>query len=714
MAQRAETTRHTWRFFRAGGFDQVSLETGDDLVHLRELDPKLWTVLSCPVTGLEVDRRTLELLDTDGDGHIRIPEVLAAVEWATSLLKDPGALLDGGDLPLDAIDDSKPEGAVIRAAAARALTILGKAGHHTLTTADFDDPTRLFAPDQYNGDGIVPPHLAPDDELRRVIVEILMTVGGETDRSGEQGISAAHVDAFFEQVAAYLAWLDRSAADADAILPLGEDTAAAFAAFEAVEAKIDDYFARCRLAEFDPRAETSLNPAEAVYAGFAGRELAAGDAAIAALPLTSVAARKPLPLDEGINPAWVDAIRAFDERVVVPLLGEKDALTPADWQRIVRTFAPYREWLAAKPDTGVQALDADHLRRIASDDTRQRLAGLIDLDRTAETSAATILAAERLTRYARNLATLLRNFVALSDFYRKERKAVFQAGTLYIDQRSCELVLRVADMDRHAALAPFSGCYLIYCTCVRKGEEPITIVAALTGGDVDELMVPGRHGVFVDRQGRDWLATVVKVVEQPVSIRQAFWSPYRRFAKLVEDQLRKFAAEREQKVEAAAAGTVGEAAADPEAAKSKASQAFDIAKFAGIFAAIGLAIGAIGTALSVAMREFLELAWWQVPLAIAGILLVISGPSMLLAWLTLRRRNLGPLLDANGWAVNARARINVPFGESLTGIAKLPPGSVRPVVDPFAEPKRGWKAWLVAILLAAALFALWRAGVFRS
>ena len=45
----------------------------------------------------------------------------------------------------------------------------------------------------------------------------------------------------------------------------------------------------------------------------------------------------------------------------------------------------------------------------------------------------------------------------------------------------------------------------------------------------------------------------------------------------------------------------------------------------------------------------------------------------------------GPILDANGWAVNAKAKVNVPFGTSLTGIAKLPPGSTIEASDKFAE-----------------------------
>ena len=76
----------------------------------------------------------------------------------------------------------------------------------------------------------------------------------------------------------------------------------------------------------------------------------------------------------------------------------------------------------------------------------------------------------------------------------------------------------------------------------------------------------------------------------------------------------------------------------------------------------------------------------------------------------MRKRNLGPILDANGWAVNARAKINVPFGGSLTHVAVLPPGSQRDLVDPFAEKKRPWGlyATLVILLLLAISWALGR------
>ena len=135
-------------------------------------------------------------------------------------------------------------------------------------------------------------------------------------------------------------------------------------------------------------------------------------------------------------------------------------------------------------------------------------------------------------------------------------------------------------------------------------------------------------------------------------------------------------------------------------------------KFAGIFAAIGLAIGAIGGILASVVAGMLALKIWQMPLALVGLMLMISGPAMILAWFKLKNRNLAPILDANGWAINARALINIPFGTSLTHMPVLPAGAHRSLVDPFAEKKSLWPFYVVIALGIAALVALWYYGFF--
>lgn len=197
-------------------------------------------------------------------------------------------------------------------------------------------------------------------------------------------------------------------------------------------------------------------------------------------------------------------------------------------------------------------------------------------------------------------------------------------------------------------------------------------------------------------------ATIVKIIEHPISVRQAFWSPYKRVARMISEQIAKMSAAREKEIQAKAAKIISETPKKAKAGQGAPKQAFDIAKFAGIFAAIGLAIGALATAIASVFTGFMELVWWQMPLAALGLLLAISGPSMIVAYLKLRKRNLAPILDANGWAVNTRAMINVAFGASLTRTAALPPGSHQILKDPFAK-KKLWKLYvlLIGFLIAA-------------
>src|SRR5580658_5631113 len=117
---------HAWNFFRSGGLDQAVLGTGADLLALDQLDQKLWVALGCPVKGLELDEKTLALVDTDGDGRIGAPDVIAAVKWAAGRLGDAGEILRGAEaLPLASVNDTR-EGRVLVASARKVLATLGR------------------------------------------------------------------------------------------------------------------------------------------------------------------------------------------------------------------------------------------------------------------------------------------------------------------------------------------------------------------------------------------------------------------------------------------------------------------------------------------------------------------------------------------------------------------------------------------------------------
>jgi hypothetical protein len=373
-------------------------------------------------------------------------------------------------------------------------------------------------------------------------------------------------------------------------------------------------------------------------------------------------------------------------------------------------YAPYAVWCAVKPETSIEKLGLTRIREMLDSDVKTVIDGLIAEDKALEPEANAISSVDKLVRYCKYLHILVNNFVAFRDFYEGRSKAIFQAGTLYLDGRSCDLCVKVDDVGTHAVLAGLSRVYLAYCNCTRRGgTEKMIIAAAFTAGDSDQLIV-GRNGVFYDRTGQDWDATVVRIIEHPINIRQAFWAPYKQASRLISEQLTKIAAARSKAAEEKMVTTALQAETKAAAGKPPADKAFDVGKFAGIFAAIGLAVGAIGTAAASIITGLLRLAWWQLPLAILGLLLLVSGPSMFIAWFKLRQRNLGPILDANGWAVNTRAKININFGTSLTSVARLPEGAERPLLDPFADKKSPWGMYLLGVIMIVVFILFWKFG----
>ncbi len=695
------TPAHTWHFFRTGGLDQVALTTGADLLALEHLDQKLWVALACPVKGLELDEKTLALIDTDGDGRIRVPELLAAITWSAAHLNDVGTLLAGTDgLPLAALNLNTPEGRAVHASAKQILANLGKKNATTITIAESADTAKIFAASPLNGDGVIPPEAAAEAATKQLITDMIACTGGTADRTGSLGVTAADIEKFFVALADYAAWATSGAAAA--VLPLGDQTSAASAAIAAVRAKIDDFFARCRLAAFDARALAALNRSETEFLAIAAKELTLSAAEVAGFPLARIEAGRTLPLLDGVNPAWSAALATLHAAAVTPIFGAaKTTLAAAEWADLQARFTAHDGWAAAKAGAACEKLGLARAQEILASKGRDALATLLAEDLSLAPQFSAIASVERLARYHRDLRSLLHNFVNFADFYSRDRWAVFQAGTLFLDSRSTEFCVRI---DAPNPFAVMSKAYIAYCSCTRAGCPPMNLAACFTQGDSDYLFV-GRHGVFYDRAGRDWDAVITGIVDNPISIRQAFWSPYKKFLRMIEEQVAKRAAAAEAASNARLA-TAAEKTANADAFKGEPPKKVDV----GAVAAIGVAISGAVTAITLILGYVFALKFWQYPLVLVGLVLVISAPSMLIAWLKLRQRTLGPLLEGNGWAVNGRVKINIPFGTALTDVAVLPAGSHRSLEDPYedkaaAKQKRRATFFIVVVLLAAA--ALW-------
>jgi len=694
----------TWAFHRLGGMDQVTLMTSAELCRLRELDPKLWAALSCPASGLEFDARTLELLDNDKDDRIRIPEVLEAMDWVCERLTDPAEITQRAEaLPLASIRVDTDKGRRLAVTAATALKNLGREGEESIRYEDVALAAASANALLFNGDGIFPAHAELDEQKRSFITAALSVAGGANDASGIPGIDASTVDAF---LAALKAEKDWRKALCEAPHALDADTPAAWALMQELKDKIDDYFLRCRLASFAPQSTASLNAEDQLVAPDAHGLLE--PSALSSLPLSRIEADAPLRLDAGLNPAWREKAGRFFS-LAAPLLKNAGTLSEEDWGSLQAALAPYGAALLARPTVSpcgsvAPADPAAALAAFSDSDIDAFLEGnaaaelkeMMADDLALRNESSDIAELERLVLYYSHLHRLLMNFISFHDFYSLKRPAMFQAGTLFIDGRSCRLCLPVADITKHASMSALSQLCLLYCECRRRlpsgavSGEKMNIVAAMTAGS-DAFLREGRNGVYVDNKGNDWDATLVKIVRNPISIKQAMWAPYLRLNQMAAEQIAKFAGNTAKKMETAVT------------APAKAPGApFDISKSVGLFAAVGIALGALGTAVGSIAGMLMALHWWQFPLLVLAAFICISGPAAFLAWLKLRKRTLGPVLEASGWAVNGQLPINLMLGRALTSEAALPCNSTRTRQDPLKQKSKTGKL-IMALVLAAAI-----------
>lgn len=695
MAIIRKDKKYQWEFENIGGSSRVKITSGQDIAHLAELDPTLWTVLSCPVQGLEMDERSLSYMDSDSDGKIRINDVIATSKWMTDALKDPDLLLqETGSISLSDFNQENETGRKLHASAVQILSNLGKETS-AISIADTSDMAAIFTRTRFNGDGVVTEATAEDPDEKAAIAAAVATLGGVPDRSGATGVNADMIEAFYKNLSDYAAWRNNAVK-----APFGDDTDAVIEAYNALDVKVKDFFMRSRLAAFSPDSTASLDVQTASIQAISAENLTCKTDEIASYPIARITGKAEIDLSEPLNPAWSSRFDLLKKVV----FADRKVLTEKDWNEVGAQFADYVAWKGAKAGAAVEPLGADTVEKLLEQDKKAAILEMIAQDAALAEEVANIEMVDKFLYILRDFYRLLRNFITLHDFYSKDKdvKAVFQAGKLIIDQRECRFCMKVADMAKHTASAATSGMFLVYCDCTTKSKPgKLSIVAAVTVGDIGDLIV-GKNAVYYDNAGLEWDAVITKIIDNPISIAQSFWSPYRRMAAAIENLISKSAADKDAKIMADATAKINAApAAVPASDGTKpVAPPFDIAKFAGIFAAIGMAVGMIGTALAALAEGLLDMTWWQLIVVFIGIMLVISGPAMVMAWLKLRRRNIAPLLNANGWAVNAASKISIPFGETLTDAARFPKMRLK---DPYA--KKGlpaWKKWMIS--LAALVF----------
>jgi hypothetical protein len=651
------------RWKRRGGVRQAQLREPAELPALASLNPRDWMALSCPARGHEMDDRTLAAIDTDNDGRVRVREVRAVIQWLQSVLRDLNVLAGGTDvIQLAQIRDDTGEGMAITASI-RHLHRLTQSGDSSLDLKGLAAGRTVMEKAPMDGDGILDLRATEDPRLRALMKDIIATIGPVPTRQGTDGVTREAVDAFYTACSAFSQWHASGHNDAGRaeLFTLGEATEAASEALGAVEEKVGEWFTLCETFAYAPDLVKSHLEADS----------------LANRPLAPIDKSARLPLDGPFNPAWLQRVRKWLQNTVIPAFGEPpETLDRTAWQALLKRLQPYRAWRTSQPGGAVSGLGIEAVNSwLADSGARERLLGLLRADLALKGEIEGVREVERLLLLKRDFWEFIHNFLNFNRFYDLVDQAIFQVGILYLDGRSFHLCVPVKDLKSHAAMAVNSGLYLVYCQLSRTDREtgPV-IVAAVTNGGSDR-MIMGKHGVFYDRDDMEWDARIIQIVEHPINLRQAVYEPFRRLGNLLVSHVEKLSSTREKSMQAAVISGVSNAegsvaattAAEPQAAANPERQGAGVGSF---MAGGGLAIAAVTSSLAFVSSTMARINPLYFLWAFLSLLALILLPTAIIAAIRLRRRDIGLLLEAGGWAVNAPMRLSRALGARLTLVAR--------------------------------------------
>ena len=547
------------------------------------------------------------------------------------------------------------------------------------------DRKKILSAADANGDGIIPPEIATDSETAQFLKDIIATVGGAADAGGRNGVTEAGLKQFLDEAAAFVAWHDRGlipeGEEHTPLMPLGAETEQVFTAFAAVRDKVDEFFHVCATVAYDAGAGPSFRLEAGTTEGLGDR--------LRAAPCAPVTPGGALNLQGPLNPLYEKPLRALAQSVLSPVLGnEVQVLTREGWERVCATLDAHVTWKAERPATSVESLGPDRLRGYLAPRFRDEVLAFIEADRQVAEELDAGAQVEKLILYQRWILEFANNFVSFAYLYAPEERALFELGTLIMDGRQFALSTRVENRATHAQTVQNSRLFILYLELTQHADgEKVELATAVTSGGKGNLWV-GKHGLFIDRDGRQRDARVVQIIENPISLREALLMPFRRIGQLVQSQVEKFSGSGQKALEdqvgrqAATAGagiqsavqtqppTPGQAAAPPT-------------HTARDFLVVGsVAVAALGTAFAYITKTLAAVKNpWTIATVFGVIVLLVLVPTVIIAWIKLRGRDVGALLEASGWAINGRIRLTRVMNGVFTRRPGLPKGAKKQRLD---------------------------------
>lgn len=702
-----------FHFRLVGGGLQLRLSSAGDLANVLTLDEALWAMTAVDFDSLRFDRRFLEFVDCDHDGQIRSDEVKKSVKFVLDYFRDLSGVVAGkAELSPDAIDPDAPGAAEAIDCARLILKNLNRDPDAGVTIREIQDARSITSFTQRNGDGVISCENGLSPELVRLINAIIASGRKSIDRSGCDGVNLENTESFQAALIRRAGLLEAAEKD-PSIMVYGEKTAEAYELFQECDPLISTYFLNSEAGIF--LAADPLRPVKKEMSA----DLMISDNVRTVLETAAVA----MPGSDGIldfnaplNPLYAEKLQRLADSCALSGFMTDKKLKKSDYQKARSAFASYAVWRS-------EITQSDGLEKFSPAEIRELLGApfgeLKELIASDLSFAPVISAGETLLKMAyfqQYMMEFLNNFISLTDLFNPDRVSRLQMGKLVMDGRHFTLTVRVKNLAEHKRIIKSSNICVIYVEIMRAGADSKInkelLAVAVTGGTMRSLFV-GKHGVFFDSDGVIYDAVIKDIVEQPVSIGEAFKAPFFQFADFLSKQTEKIFNSRNAEMQKSLSTEINKAAPPaaktaPPAPTAPAAPATPGNGVAMLLMGGGIGLAALGSSIAFIAKSLQNVSFTVVLAVLAGIVVIFGGPSVINALIKIFRRNLSRFLESCGCAVNRPMRMSRKMGSIFTFTPSRPKGEIilTDLVDEFAPSGCGRKIWRRIVLIAVIILLL--------
>jgi hypothetical protein len=651
---------HQIKFKRYGRSRHLRIATARDLGEVIELDEAHWSAINAPLNNINCDTTFLELLDTDNNYRIICHELREAIAWALDTLGDYSGLESADSvLKLDAINTNSSDGHRIHNAAGRMLEKLNKSDDTEISLQQIRLIKTQVESTPVSEAGILLAEASDDPETREFITDAINATGGATHPSGKNGLGPTQLETFICSLETAARWYQQcEIASPNAttdIMPLGAATPEVYEIFAGIRGKIDQYFVQCQAAALDERFVQRMGWTENELDNLDFDDPATLRHVLTKAPLARARTDGTLHFDDPINPCCEQLLQQFRTQVAARV-GDNNGpeFSAQQWRKITDMFEAHQQWVASRPEGPIESLGIEKIKLYLASGYTAAVRELMNNSAETAFDLDNIRLTEKLALFQMHLLSLANNFVSFPHLYDPSRRAMFETGTLVIDGRRFCLAVGVDDRKAHAQVARTSSMFVLYVEVIPGGSngETYEVAVPVTSGSRGNLCLHKR-GLFIDLQGNQCDARVVEIIENPISLTEAFVAPFIRLGRMLTGKIESLTIQAEKKLGTDTVGAVSQITSDDTAAGT----AKQNAPTGNMLMGAGVAIAALGSAMAYITKTLADTSWLAIAIGLLIAVLVVLLPTSIVAILKLRKRDLSAILEGSGWGINARMRL---------------------------------------------------------